>query len=123
MRNVGLITERTFNELMDNGFTLLCLDITRMRMLYSDSDKNIVVSLTIKQESDGTKWYSLINEMNVSEYDWQHMTTADKIAEFEHRFGSLAYFARVIQPVAVKLLSEEGFEDLCKLARSTKERL
>ena len=111
MRNVGLITERTFNELMNNGFFLLCLDITSMRMLYSDSDKNIVASLTIREESDGTKWYYLINEINISEKGWQHMTTANKIEEFEHIFGSLAYFARSIRPVVDKLLSEEGFKE------------
>lgn len=111
MRYIGLITERTFNELMNHGFTLLCLDITNMRMLYQDNDKNIVASLTIRQESDGTKWYYFINEINISEKDWQHMTTANKIEEFEHRFGSLAYFARSIRPVVDKLLSEEGFKE------------
>ena len=111
MRNIGLITEKTFNELMNRGFTLLCLDITSMRMLYQDSDKNIVVSLTIRQERDGEKWYYFTNEINISEHDWQHMTTAGKIEEFEHRFWPLANFARVIRPAVDKLLRIEGFEE------------
>ena len=112
MRNVGLITERTFNELMNHGFTLLCLDTTSMRMSYQDSDKNIVVSLTIRKESDGVKWYSITNQINISEHDWQNMTTVSKIKEFEHRFWPLANFARVIRPVVNKLLSEEGVFEL-----------
>ena len=112
MKYTGLITEKTFDELMIRGFTLFYLDVTSMRMLYKDSDKNIVVSLTINEERDGEKWYYLTNEINISENNWQHMTTASKIDEFERRFGSLAYFAREIRPAVDELLSEEGFKEL-----------
>lgn len=115
MEYIGFITKKTFDELMNKGFTLFNLGITSMRMLYKDSNKNIVVSLTIRQEKDGVKWYYLTNEINISENDWQHMTTAGRIEEFEHRFSSLAYFARSIRPIVDKLLSEEGFKTLEEL--------
>ena len=112
MRDVGLITERTFDELMNRGFTLVYLEDTNMRMLYKDSEKNVVVSLTMVQGENKKKEYYFTNEIKISEDEWLDMTTADQIDEFEHRFGSLAYFARVTRPAVVEILSEEGFEEI-----------
>ena len=116
MKNIGLITERTLDELMNHGFTLVYLEDTgrdiTMSLMYKDSAQKNVVSLEIVQGENEKRQYYFTNRTKMSEDDWLDMTTTDQINEFEHSFESLAYFARVIRPAVVKILSEEGLEEI-----------